>query len=133
MGRKGRISAFACCIATFLLTLGAATAPGHQTESSKGVSVTLHVTPDDEPVAGRSSRITVTKVRPRRGRFSWRTCKCYLRITDSSGKVVLNRRARRSQSFTFPRATAYEIVFSGRVRRGGRYVRFRVDFAIRAS
>ena len=133
MGRKGRISAFACCIAVFLLTLGAATAPGHQTESSKGVSVTLHVTPDDEPVAGRSSRITVTKVRPRRGRFSWRTCKCYLRITDSAGKVVLNRRARRSQTFTFPRATAYEIVFSGRVRRGGRSVRFRVDFAVRAS
>jgi hypothetical protein len=133
MGRTARISTFACCIATFLLTLGAATAAGHQTESSKGVSVTMHVTPDDEPIAGRSSEISITKVRPRRGRFSWRTCKCYLRITDSSGKVVLNRRARRSQRFTFPRATAYEIVFSGRVKRGSRYVRFRVDFAIRAS
>jgi len=133
MGRTGRISAFACCTATILLMLGAATAPGHQSEPSKGVSVTLHVSPGDEPVAGRVSTITVSKVRPRRGRFSWRSCKCYLRITDSSGRVVLNRRARRTQRFKFPRATAYEIVFSGRVKRGRSFKRFRVDFAIRAS
>jgi hypothetical protein len=133
MGRTGRISALACCTATILLTLGAGMAPGHQTESSKGVSVTLHVTPEDEPIAGRVSTVSVSKVRPNRGRFSWRTCKCYLRISDSSGKVVLNRRAKRTQKFTFPRATAYEIVFSGRVKRGGSYKRFRVDFAVRAS
>ena len=36
-------------------------------------------------------------------------------------------------SFTFPKATAYELVFSGRVKRGGKFKRFRVDFAIRAS
>jgi hypothetical protein len=133
MGRTGRIGTLACCTATILLTLGAATAPGHQTETSKGVSVTMHVTPEDEPVAGRSAKILVTKVRPNRGRFSWRSCKCYLRISDSTGKVVLNRRAKRTQSFTFPRATAYEIVFSGRVKRNGKFVRFRVDFAVRAS
>ena len=132
MGRTGRISAFACCTTTILLMLGAATAPGHQTESSKGVSVTVHVTPDDEPVVGRVSTITA-RVKPSRGRFTWRSCKCYLRITDSSGRVVLNRRAKRTQRFTFPRATAYEIVFSGRVKRGGSYKRFRVDFAVRAS
>ena len=133
MGRTGRISALACCIATILLTLGATTAPGHQTEISKGVSVTMHVTPEDQPIAGRSSKILVTKVKPNRGRFSWRSCKCYLRISDATGKVVLNRKARRSMSFTFPRATAYELVFSGRVKRGGKFVRFRVDFAVRAS
>jgi hypothetical protein len=133
MGRTARISTYACCTATFLLTLGAVAAPGHQTESSKGVSVTMHVTPEDEPIAGRSSRVLVTKVRPNRGRFTWRSCKCYLRISDSAGKVVLNRRARRSQSFTFPRAGAYELVFSGRVKRGRSFKRFRVDFAVRAS
>ena len=133
MGRTGRLSTLACCIATILLTLGAATAPGHQTESSKGVSVTMHVTPEDEPIAGRSSKILVTKVKPNRGRFSWRSCKCYLRISDTTGKVVLNRKASRTMSFTFPKASAYELLFSGRVQRGGKFKRFRVDFAIRAS
>jgi hypothetical protein len=133
MGRTGRISALACCTATILFTLGAATAPGHQTESNKGVSVTMHVTPDDEPVAGQSSRVIVSKVKPNRGTFSWKSCRCYLRISDSTGNVVLNRKAKRTSRFTFPRATAYEIVFTGRVKRGGSFKRFRVDFAIRAS
>ena len=133
MGRTGRISTFACCLGIMLLAFGAATAPGHQTESNKGVSVTMHVTPDDEPVSGQSSRIIVSKVRPSRGSFSFRSCACYLRISDSAGNVVLNRKAKRSQKFTFPRATAYEIVFTGRVKRGSKYKRFRVTFAIRAS
>ena len=133
MGRTGRISTFACCLGIMLLAFGVSTAPGHQTESNKGVSVTMHVTPDDEPVSGQSSRIIVSKVRPSRGSFSWRSCACYLRISDSAGNVVLNRKAKRTQRFTFPRATAYEIVFTGRVKRGSTYKRFRVKFAIRAS
>ena len=133
MGRTGRIGTFACCLGITLLVVGVSTAPGHQTESNKGVSVTMHVTPDDEPISGQSSRIIVSKVRPCRGSFSWRNCACYLRISDSAGDVVLNRKAKRTTRFTFPRATAYEIVFTGRVKRGSKFKRFRVTFAIRAS
>jgi hypothetical protein len=116
-----------------LLAFGASSAPGHQTTSNKGVTVTMHVTPDDEPVAGQASRIIVSKVRPSRGRFSWKSCACYLRVSDSAGNVVLNRKAKRTTRFTFPRATAYELVFTGRVKRGRSFKRFRVSFAIRAS
>ena len=133
MGRKGRISTFACCLGSMLLVFGAATAPGHQTESNKGVSVTMHVTPDDEPVSGQSSRIIVSKVKPSKGSFSFKNCACYLRISDSTGNVVLNRKAKRTMKFTFPRATAYELLFTGRVKRGSKFKRFRVTFAIRAS
>ena len=133
MGLTGRISTFACCLVTTMLVFGAATAPGHQTESNKGVSVTMHVTPDDEPVSGQSSRIIVSKVRPSKGSFSFKNCACYLRVSDSTGNVVLNRKAKRTMKFTFPRATAYELVFTGRVKRGSKYKRFRVSFAIRAS
>ena len=133
MGRRGRIGTLACLLALSLFVIGAPTAPGHQTETNKGVSVTMHVTPDDEPVSGESSRIIVSKVRPNRGSFSWKSCACYLRISDSAGNVVLNRKAKRTTRFTFPRATAYEIVFTGRVKRGSRFKRFRATFAIRAS
>jgi len=112
---------------------GVSTSLGHQTKSNKGVSVTMHVTPDDEPVSGASSRILVTKVRPNRGTFSWKSCKCYLRISDSTGNVVLNRKAAREMRFTFARTGAYELVFSGRVKRGKSYKRFRASFAVRAS
>ena len=133
MGRTGRISTFACCLGIMLLVFGATTAPGHQTKSNKGVSVTMHVTPDDEPVSGQSSRIIVSKVRPSSGQLLVKSCACYLRISDSTGNVVLNRKAKRTTKFTFPRATAYEIVFTGRVKRGSKFKRFRVTFAIRAS
>ena len=134
MGRKGRIGTFACCLGVVVLVLGATTATGHQTETNKGVTVTMHVTPDDEPVSGQSSRIIVSKVKPSSGRFSFKTCKCYLRISDSSGDVVLNRKVtKRTTRFTFPRATAYEVVFTGRVKRGSKTKRFRATFAIRAS
>ena len=115
-----------------LLVFGAASAPGHQTESNKGVSVTMHVTPDDEPVSG-VARIIVSKVKPSKGSFSFKNCACYLRISDSAGNVVLNRKAKRTMKFTFPRATAYELLFTGRVKRGSKFKRFRVTFAIRAS
>jgi hypothetical protein len=134
MGRLGLRGALVCCIASSLtLSGGVLAALGHQTESNKGVSVTMHVTPDDEPVSGQASRIIVTKVRPSKGRFSFRNCACYLRVSDSAGNVVLNRNTKRTTKFTFPRATAYEIVFTGRVKRGRKFKRFRVKFAIRAS
>jgi hypothetical protein len=131
MGRKAWLCAWACCVATALL--GVATVNAHQTGSNKGVSVTLHVAPDDAPVAGRPATIIVTKVNARRGTFSWRKCGCHLNVKDASGRVVLNRNAGRRTSFTFPRSGAYQITFSGSVKRNGRSVRFRVPFAIRAD
>ncbi len=121
------------CVAIVLTFTGISPALGHQTESSKGVSVTMHVTPDDQPASGQPSNVIVSKVRPNRGSFSWRSCRCYLRISDSTGDVVLNRKAKRTMRFTFPRATAYELTFSGRIKRGRTFKRFRVTFAIRAS
>jgi hypothetical protein len=129
LNRRIGIGACLCCLA---LLLAAATVEAHQTAYSKGVSVTLHVNPNDEPEAGRATQVLVTRVAPNRGRFRWKTCVCYLKITDSSGKVIVNRRAGRRSTVTFPRATAYEIVFSGRYRRSGATKRFRAKFAIRA-
>jgi len=72
MGRKHRLcnraALLGCC---FLAALAAvSTAGAHQTASNKGVSVTLHVTPDDQPNAGSPSTIIVSKVRTSSGRFS---------------------------------------------------------------
>ena len=134
MGLKGQLGTLACLATMIAMLAGASPAPAHQTATNRGVSVTMHVTQDDEPVAGQPSRVIVTRVRAGSYRFRWSRCVCYLRITDSSGNVILDRRQRgRSTPVTFPRATAYQIVFSGRVKRGGRKKRFRVSYAIRAS
>ncbi len=106
----------------------------HQTVSSNGARVTLHVNPDDAPEAGVTTTIKVTKVRvPRGARFSFRSCGCRLRITNSAGTVLRNASMGASTSFRFPSAGAYRLTYSGKYTRSGKRKRFSASFAIRAS
>ena len=117
--------------ATLALT---APALGHQTISDRGVAVTLHVLPDDEPKAGQPATIVAVKVRPPRGaRFTFRSCICRVKVADASGHVLLNRRTGKRTTFTFPAAAAYEITYSGSYRAKNRKTRrFSAAFALRA-
>jgi hypothetical protein len=106
----------------------------HQTAYNRGTAVTLHVNPDDEPVAGQRATIIVEKVKPPKGgKFTFSSCRCHLRVTNSSGAVVLDRAAGKRTSITFPDAAAYRIQFSGRYRKGSRTRTFSASFAIRAD
>jgi hypothetical protein len=116
-----------------MLAAGAVPAFAHQTAYDGPVAVTVHVTPDDEPIAGRSSTVSITRITVRKGSFSFKTGRTRIRISDSNGHVVLNRRTGRKTRFTFPRPGAYKIVISGRAKRGGHYRAFSTPFAIRAS
>ena len=120
--------------AAVALGLTAAPAIAHQTVTSNGARVTLHVNPDDAPEAGVPSSIRVLSVKvPSRSRFAFRTCRCAIRITDSAGRVVMSRSMKTSTTFTFPRAGGYQITYSGKYTRSGRTKRFAAKFAIRAS
>ena len=106
----------------------------HQTVTSNGARVSMHVTPDDAPEAGVTTDITVVKVKvPSGGRFSFRTCGCRLKITNSSGTVLRNSAMRSKTTFRFPSAGAYRLTYSGSYRRSGNRKRFSASFAIRAS
>jgi len=128
-----RSAAFAVA-ATATLAL-CAPALGHQTVTNRGVAVTLHVLPDDEPRAGERATIVAVRVKPPRGgRFRFRTCVCRVRVTDASGHVLLDKRTGKRTPFTFPDQAAYEITYSGRYRaKSHKTRRFRAAFAIRAS
>ncbi len=112
-----------------------ASAFGHQTVSDHGVAVTLHVLPDDEPVAGRRATIVAVAVRPPKGgRFTFRSCTCRVKVTTATGRVLLNKRTGKRTSFRFPDPAAYEITYSGRYRaKNKKTKRFSAAFAIRAS
>lgn len=126
--------AAAAIAATAALALSAS-ALGHQTVFDHGVAVTLHVMPDDEPVAGRPATITVVRVRtPRGGRFRFGGCSCRVKVTTATGSVLMNRRAGKRTTFVFPAPAAYEVTYSGGYRaKNGRTKRFSAVFAIRAS
>lgn len=122
----------AAAMATLALT---APAIGHETVTDRGVAVTMHVLPDDEPKAGQPSTIVIVRVRPPRGaRFTFRGCRCRVKVTDASGKVLLNKRTGKRTPFTFPDAAAYEITYSGSYRaKSGKTRRFSTAFALRAT
>ena len=126
----GRLRAVLAAVAVALVCAGGAYA--HQIGTNNGVSVTVHVAPNDEPVAGEPAQILVPRIKTRTGRFSWVTCKCTLAVSDSSGKVLLSGPATPHTDFTFPEQAAYQIDFAGRVLRKGKWATFKVSFAIRA-
>jgi hypothetical protein len=116
------------------LLLAAPVALAHQTVTSNGVSVTVHVAPDDEPQAGKPSQFTVVKVKRKGWHFRIGRCGCRLRIVDASGREILDRAVNTARtSVTFPRAAAYQLTFSGRVTRKGHRRSFAAGFAYRAS
>jgi hypothetical protein len=110
----------------------AAPASAHQTVSDHGATVTVHVAPDDAPVAGQPSTINLVSVRvPKHATF--RLARAHVQVTDSSGAVLLDRGAARHIAFTFPKPAAYQVVVSGSYRRAGKTRRFAATFALRAD
>jgi len=125
----------AAAVAALAVLALSAPALGHQTVSDRGVAVTLHVLPDDEPVAGKPATIVAVKVRPPKGgRFTFGSCTCRVKVATSTGKVLLNRRTGKRTSFQFPDPAAYEITYSGSYRtKSAKTRKFSSVFAIRAS
>jgi hypothetical protein len=113
--------------------VGASGASAHQTASNNGVTVTMHVAPDDEPVATHEALVLVPKVKTRTGRFAWATCRCTLEISNSAREVLRRGAVTPRSVFTFPEPGAYRLTFAGRVKRKARWATFRVSFAIRAN
>jgi hypothetical protein len=115
----------------------ALTAPalGHHTFSDRGVAVTMHVLPDDEPRAGAPSTIVIVSAKPPKGgRFTFKACTCRVKVTNARGDVLLNRRTGKRTPFVFPDPAAYEVTYSGTYRaKGGKTKHFSATFALRAS
>jgi hypothetical protein len=120
--------------ATAMLVLSAP-ALSHETVTDRGVAVTMHVLPDDEPKAGTPSTIVIVKVKPPQGgRFTFKACSCRVKIANASGRVLLDKRTGKRTTFTFPDAAAYEVTYSGSYRaKNGAKRRFSTAFALRAS
>jgi hypothetical protein len=132
---RSTMLAAALAAATTAASALPASALAHQTViDARGVAVTMHVLPGDEPQAGQPATIVIVSVKPPKGTFSFRSCGCHIKVTTASGRVLLNRATGKRTPFTFPDPAAYEITYSGSYRaRGGRTRRFTTTFAIRAN
>ena len=128
---KHLLVAAGACLA---LLLAATPALAHQSATSNGITVTMHIAPDDEPVAGQPATIVFISAKRRGWSLQRGSCGCRITVTDSSGDTLLNRRSgRRETRITFPRAGAYRIRISGRLQRCDRRKSFNASFTYRAS
>ena len=120
--------------ASLALLAVATPALAHQSATSNGITVTMHIAPDDEPVAGQPTTIVFISAKRRGWSLQRGSCGCRISVTDSSGDVLLDRRSgSRETRFTFPRAGAYRVRISGRLKRDGRTKSFNASFTYRAS
>ena len=127
-----RLAVAAACLAALLATAPAASA--HQSAKSNGITVTMHIAPDDEPVAGQPAALIFVSAKRPGWTLRRSSCGCRFRITDASGASVLDRRfTGRAVTFTFPRSGAYRVSLSGRLQRGRRSRSFDASFTYRAS
>jgi hypothetical protein len=124
------VSAFAFAAATASATT---TRASHQTLVNNGVAVTLHVNPNDEPVAGQEAIVSVVKIATKKGIFKWSTCRCHMKIFKPDGTTLLDQTAVPKLTFTFPAVGAYGITVSGRVNRNHKWATFKVTFGLRAD
>jgi|SRR5690348_2177948 hypothetical protein len=108
-------------------------AAAHQTLVNNNVAVTLHVAPNDEPIAAQEAIVSIPRIATSKGKFAWATCACTMRIFQPAGAVLLDGPAVPRRTFTFPSAGAYGITVAGRVKRNGKWARFKVTFGIRAA
>ena len=116
-----------------LALLGAVPAWSHDIITNNGVTVTVHVDPNDEPVATQPATIVIESVKTRMGVFTWKTCKCTLAVSDSSGKVLRQGPATQRTPIVFPEPSAYQLTFAGRVKRNGVWRTFKIVDALRAD
>lgn len=137
-------SCLVVAVAAVALVVGVSPAWSHQIASNNGVAVQTHVDPNDEPIVGQPSTIWVVRVKGKGVVFSWATCRCHLKVFDSSGAVLLDSAAIAPKTpVTFPEPAAYGFTFSGRVLASvknaktkkivKRWRSFKVTFAIRAA
>ena len=85
----------------------------HDRISNNGVTMTLHVDPNDEPVAEAPSTLVIESVEVQPA-FSWSSCGCTLTVSDGAGKVVYAGTAAARVTVTFPSAGAYQATYAGR-------------------
>ena len=120
-------------VAVAAIALTVAPSGAHQTTTSRGATVTLHVDPDDEPIVGANTPVSIIRLKvPKGAKFSFSSCACRLKVVSGSGQVIADTTMKKLARVRFPAAAAYQLTYSGRYRKGKSTRKFAATFAVRA-
>ncbi|MBD2101148.1 hypothetical protein [Leptolyngbya sp. FACHB-261] len=130
-------------IGASLLVLLATPSQAHEVKTSIDVGGTLHVEPNDNPQAGKSTLAWVALTRSGGQILPLAQCDCKLKVyakSQSEGKPLLEPSLRAvtvgqyqgipGADIIFPEAGAYELEISGTPAAGASFAPFELDFAV---
>lgn len=117
------------------------TAFAHVLETNNTVGAVMHITPDDNPLAGKESAI-ILSFKDKEGKFSQETCDCELQIRQNK-KVLFSQPLFQSITntqdttatifYTFPKKNTYTISVIGKPIPEESFVPFTLNYTIQVE
>lgn len=113
----------------------------HTLESSGSIGAVLHVTPDDDPIAGEVSGFYF-EFKDKNNKFQPENCVCTVSIkkgddeifsTDLFGANSDPSLSNASFNFTFPEKNIYKIVINGEPKISGEFQSFQLSYDLRVE
>ncbi len=113
----------------------------HTLESSGSIGAVMHVTPDDDPIAGEVSGFYF-EFKDKNNKFQPENCVCTVSIkkgddeifsTDLFGANSDPSLSNASFNFTFPEKNIYKIVIKGESKTSGEFQNFELSYDLRVE
>lgn len=124
-----------------LFSVNTRTVLGHVLTTDGSIGAVLHVSPDDDPVAGETTNFFF-EFKDKDNKFDPVYCDCKVSIKEGdseiySGKLFSNSSnpslENASFSFVFPHKNVFKIVVAGRPVNGGEFQEFNLSYDVRVA
>ena len=116
-------------------------AEAHMFESSGGIGVVLHVSPDDDPIAGETSQVRLA-FSDTSDLFDLKDCECVV-VISAAGEEIFRYQIMTGNSDSIIREVSFEVVFpeknvysiqiSGKPQGGAGFEAFELGYDLRVS
>lgn len=124
-------------ISISLFMFSAGTAEAHFLAVDGSIGVTLHIDPNDAPIAGQASAFYLD-IADLAGRFALDQCDCRVTVFEGGRQLFSQTVGGRSSSqadftFTFPQPDVYRVELKGMPDSAGRFQKFNIGWDIRVD
>lgn len=116
-------------------------ASAHVTKSDHGVNITMHINPDDDPIAGPQSMFLL-KIDDKNNNFNLNNCICTARILENGKEIFATPISTNNISaslydtifaFPFPEKNTYQVIIDGKPITGEDFEPFSTTFDVRVD
>ena len=118
-------------IGTFLL-LWAVPVQAHFLAVDGSIGATLHIDPDDSPVAGQPATFYFD-IADRANRFTLANCQCQASLSQAGHELIRSSIGQPGFSYVLPRPDVYTVHLKGTPKKTGDFEPFTISWEVRAD